>query len=338
MARPPSIGIEDVERAVETLKRQGKPVNPYQIRKIIGEGSSTKIQWYLDGMQIETDTEGPDPLTKRLVSLLKPLAAELQDEKFLALDQLKLTHKEELQQANAIAEEQTAKVNELESSLSSSHDELSNTQTLLKNSKQRETELANESVALRKDLERLKEIADNFEQKLALAEKRIDHTVIEYRQQIERLQQEHKDRLTSESKRVERLEAENALLSQTKIANTEALARMSADLQANDRRIRESETREKALLAELGQLRTTNDAQKETYESLVKEHAKHLDNIQKEHRAELKSLIESISEKHSVLIEDNQATIAQLIQTLNKERPGKPKAKQHNKDQGDTTK
>lgn len=335
MARPPSIGIEDVERAVETLKRQGKPVNPYQIRKIIGEGSSTKIQWYLDGMQIETETEGPDPLTKRLVSLLKPLAAELQDEKFEALDQLKSKHEQELQQAKAIAEEQTAKVNEMESLLDSARDEISKTETLLENSKQREADLANESIALRKDLERGKEIADDLEQKLALAERRVDHTVTEYRQQIERLQQEHKDRLVSESKRAERLEAENTLLSQTKIANTEALARMSADLQANDRRLRESETREKALLAELGQLRTTNDAQKEAYETLAKEHAKHLDNVQKEHRAELKSLIESISEKHSVLIEDNQATIAQLIQALNKERPGKPKAKQLNKDKKD---
>lgn len=326
MARPPSIGIEDVKRAVETLRRQGKPINPYQIRKIIGEGSTSKIQWYLDGMQIETEIDGPDPLTKRLVSLLKPLAAELQDDKSEALDQLKLEHEEQLQQAKAIAEQQMFKSVELESLLSASRDELSATKTLLEQSKQRETDLTSERVTLKKDLERLNEVVHNLEQKLSQAERRVDHTVNEYRQQIDRLQQEHKERLASESKRVERLDAENIRLNQTQIANTEALARVSADLQSSERRLRETEARGRDLVKEVDQLQIGIETLRNAKDTLAADHAKQLDLLQKEHRAELKSLIETLSAKHSLLVEDNHATIAQLIQALKREDASKAAA------------
>lgn len=316
MARPPSIGIEQVERAVETLKQQGKPINPYQVKKIIGAGSTSKIQWYLDGLRIETETEGPDPLTKRLVSLLKPLAAELQDEKFEAIDQLKSKHEEQLQQANAIAEEQMSKAAEYEAQLSASRGELAATRSLLDQSKQRETDLAGERVTLKKDLDRMKEVVHDFEQKLSQAEKRVNHTISEYHHQIDRLQQEHKERLASETQRIERLEAENVRLNQTHIANTEALARVSADLQSSERRLRETEARGRDLMKEVDRLQKDLETQREAKDTLAADHARQLDRLQKEHRSELKSLIETLSTKHSLLVEDNHATITQLIRAL----------------------
>jgi chromosome segregation ATPase len=80
MGRPSLIGFRDVEEAVEILRAKGKPVNPYQVRAILGKGSEAKITYYLKGMGLEIEYQDEDPITKRLSNLLRPVVIELNEQ------------------------------------------------------------------------------------------------------------------------------------------------------------------------------------------------------------------------------------------------------------------
>jgi len=80
MARPSVIAIQDIEDAVETLNGLGKPINPYQVRTLLGKGSEAKIAYFLKGLNIDIDYQDEDPVTKRLVSLIRPVVLELNDQ------------------------------------------------------------------------------------------------------------------------------------------------------------------------------------------------------------------------------------------------------------------
>ena len=75
MARPPSVDEHEVISVIEALQGQGKPINPYQVQKLLGGGSGPYIQKIIDKLDLEQAYDGEDPLTKQLVGLIRPLAA-----------------------------------------------------------------------------------------------------------------------------------------------------------------------------------------------------------------------------------------------------------------------
>ena len=95
MARPSVIAIQDIEDAVDTLNGLGKPINPYQVRTLLGKGSEAKIAYFLKGLDIDIDYQDEDPVTKRLVSLIRPVVLELNDQ----YDELVAKEKKSLQEA-----------------------------------------------------------------------------------------------------------------------------------------------------------------------------------------------------------------------------------------------
>ena len=95
MARPPVISIQDIKDAVDTLNGLGKPINPYQVRTLLGKGSEAKIAYFLKGLDIAIDYQDDDPVTKRLVSLIRPVVLELNDQ----YDELVTKEKKSLQEA-----------------------------------------------------------------------------------------------------------------------------------------------------------------------------------------------------------------------------------------------
>jgi len=80
MARPASITQEDVESAVTALEDNGKPINPYQVRKLLSKGSIAKIGYFLKALGVDAVYEADDPLTARLALLLRPAALELEEQ------------------------------------------------------------------------------------------------------------------------------------------------------------------------------------------------------------------------------------------------------------------
>ena len=86
MAKSPTISAMDVEDAATELRFQGKPVNPYQVRKMLGSGSYKLIEEYLRALHLETEYDDEDPLTKQLVGLVRPLAQSLRQEQQTAIE------------------------------------------------------------------------------------------------------------------------------------------------------------------------------------------------------------------------------------------------------------
>ena len=81
MPRPPVISEADIESAVQTLKGTGTPINPYQVRKLLGKGSVEKIAYFLKALGVTADYKGEaeDPWTSRMANLLRPVAIELEE-------------------------------------------------------------------------------------------------------------------------------------------------------------------------------------------------------------------------------------------------------------------
>lgn len=100
MARPSKITLEEVQNAVDVLKSNDKPVNPYQIKKIIGYGSEKKIAWFMSALDIDAEYEEEDPLLKHLAKLLHPVAVDLRQTKEDAIKFVEDEYDEKLVQAN----------------------------------------------------------------------------------------------------------------------------------------------------------------------------------------------------------------------------------------------
>ena len=112
MPRPAKITESAVESAVAELKSTHTPVNPYQVRKILGEGSIAKIGYFLKALGHTTDysAEKDDPLTLKLVNMLRPVALELDE-------QSKERIRQATQQLNTELEEKATLVSSLERQL-----------------------------------------------------------------------------------------------------------------------------------------------------------------------------------------------------------------------------
>ncbi len=47
---------------------------------MLGKGSEAKIAYFLKGLDIDIEYQDEDPVTKRLVSLIRPVVLELNDQ------------------------------------------------------------------------------------------------------------------------------------------------------------------------------------------------------------------------------------------------------------------
>ena len=180
MARPSVIAIQDIEDAVDTLNGLGKPINPYQVRTLLGKGSEAKIAYFLKGLDIDIDYQDEDPVTKRLVSLIRPVVLELNDQYDELVEKEKKSLQEALekenQQSKALKKESletqkkhqqaTLRITELEKALLEANQALAD-----KNAKLSKTEQSNE----------------NLKQALVAAE----NALIEVKHHQEQLQTEH---------------------------------------------------------------------------------------------------------------------------------------------------
>ena len=167
MARPSVIDYKDVEKAVTELKLHGKPINPYQVRKILGEGSEAKIAYYLKGMNLEIEYQEDDPLAKKLALLLRPGVIELQEEMQELIEtktsELSSSLEEERSKAEKLQNElrqSTSKIEEQVSSIQANQESLHNLSKALSDLKQKYKDaqaksrsLQTENVSLQTSLE-----------------------------------------------------------------------------------------------------------------------------------------------------------------------------------------
>jgi len=221
MARPSVIAIQDIEDAVDTLNGLGKPINPYQVRTLLGKGSEAKIAYFLKGLDIDIDYQDEDPVTKRLVSLIRPVVLELNDQydELVAKEKKSLqealekekqrseTLKKESQAAQKDHQQATLRITALEKSLLEANQALTEKSTQLSKTEQSNENLKQALVAAENALIEVKHHQDQLQ---------AEHTTL-----VHTLKNEHAETLKGYK---QALEQSNISSQQTRdqLANTES--------------------------------------------------------------------------------------------------------------------
>ncbi|PVZ64486.1 hypothetical protein [Pelagibaculum spongiae] len=182
MGRPSVISYEDVAEAVRILQGKGKPINPYQVRSILGKGSESKILYYLKGMGLQVEYQDDDPLTKRIVNIIRPAMVELNEQ-----------YEQQIQREKADLVEQLTLEREKNKSLQS---ELKEIATKFENEHERAedalgqvTELQAEVDSTQQQLVSQQQRSESLEEKLAAAVASQD----DLKQQLIAAKAEHKE-------------------------------------------------------------------------------------------------------------------------------------------------
>ena len=167
MGRPASISEADIIRAVEELQESRKPVNPYQVRQILGKGSTAKIAHYLHGLDIDSTYEDSEfqaaidlnaERSEYLAKLVRPLIFQLEEEQQSAINEAKAKFETQRQELDELARG-------LEEKLSGKQSEVETLETKLEN-------LESERDSLKVDNQQLRiAAAANHEKQIALQEK-----------------------------------------------------------------------------------------------------------------------------------------------------------------------
>ena len=237
MPRPAKITELAVESAVAELKSTHTPVNPYQVRKILGEGSIAKIGYFLKALGHTTDysAEKDDPLTLKLVNMLRPVALELDE-------QSKERIRQATQQLNTELEEKATLVSSLER-------QLGDKQSVID-----EFEAKLEKAIAERDLSRDKS------QKLEVELARLEEKVIQQAEQLEAAKSviQQKESETAEARNEMRI-----IIKDNNIARQAMQENHEAEIKIYKEELDKRSEDYSALSAELEAARSSNEALQE---------------------------------------------------------------------------
>ena len=253
MARPPVIGYEDVEEAVRMLQDKGKPINPYQVRSVLGKGSEAKILYYLKGMGLDIEYQDEDPLTKRIVNLVRPVVVELNEQYEEQIRKEKAGLIEELSSERERVKSYRDQLADMSAKLK---DETSRADSSLKKIEQLQTELNAERKALAEQKQRtlsLEEKLDSTNTSLKDTKLHLESTKAEHKELVVLLKDEHartlqgyKEALEQSNRSADRMKAQ---LEET----TTVVSKQGLELTALKERLAEASQREQSFIVQIEQ-------------------------------------------------------------------------------------
>lgn len=289
MARPPAIGYQDVEEAVRILRDKGKPINPYQVRSVLGKGSEAKILYYLKGMGLDVEYQDDDPLTKRMVNLIRPVVVELNEQ---YEEQIRKEKSELTENLSQEREKSKAYRAQLDEALKKLEDESQRAQTAVTEIDKLRSELDGE----KRELENQRQRGANLEEKLETLQKSLNEAKqhqgllkSEHRDLIKLLKDEHgetlqgyKEALVQSNRTTEQLrnQLENATNSanhlqneltslKTEVAEATLQEKMMIDqIAEKNRQIGEMTSKVESLSARVDSLEKEGDASRKTISAL----------------------------------------------------------------------
>jgi len=266
MARPSVIAIQDIEDAVDTLNGLGKPINPYQVRTLIGKGSEAKIAYFLKGLDIDIEYQDEDPVTKRLVSLIRPVVLELNDQydELVAKEKKDLEERleKEKQRSEALKKENheaqkshqqaTLRITELEKSLIDANQALTDKSAKLSKTAQSNENLKQALVAAENALIEVKHHQDQLQAEHATLVHTLKNehaeTLKGYKQALEQsnisIQQSRDQLADAESKNKEHTEMNNELKDQLNLSHQE-YSQISREITESNKNLVELKTQNK---------------------------------------------------------------------------------------------
>lgn len=251
MARPPVIGYEDVEEVVRILQDKGKPINPYQVRSILGKGSEAKILYYLKAMGLDIEYQDEDPLTKRIVNLVRPVIVELNEQ---YEEQIRKEKSGLIEELSSERERVKSYRNELADMSAKLKDETSRAESSLKKIEQLETEFNAE----RRTLAEQKQRTSSLEEKLTSAntslkdaKQHLEFTKAEHKELVVLLKDEHARTLQGYKEALEQSNrSSDRMKSQLEDATT-IVAKQGLELTALKERLAEASQKEQSFIGQI---------------------------------------------------------------------------------------
>ncbi len=191
MPRPPVISFNDVEEAVKIVQSKKKPLNAYQVKKVLGKGSEAKITYYLKGMGLTLEYQKDDPLTTRLNNLLRPVVMELNEQVDEQILREKDVLNQKLDQAKLQQQSNQDALSEVESKLADARSTSENYQEEIKGLKEFETNLKSTVQSLTHTLSEMTLKLENKQQALNEAANNFKLVKNEHKQVTALLRTEH---------------------------------------------------------------------------------------------------------------------------------------------------
>ena len=281
MGRPASISEADIIRAVEELQESRKPVNPYQIRQILGKGSTAKIAHYLHGLDIDSTYEDSEfqaaidlnaERSEYLAKLVRPLIFQLEEEQQSAINEAKAKFETQRQELDELARG-------LEEKLSGKQSEVELLETRLANVERQRDSLEDDNQQLKIAA------AANHEKQKALQEKIHSQS----------------EEITERKKQLEQASSEKAALEHRHSEQQSRLQREFDELKEESSSYRNmAEDRFSEHRAEISRLQEQVDKQRENA-SLEAAERQRVEQELSDARASSKNLQESLSTQKSIV-------------------------------------
>lgn len=309
MAKTPSISVADVENAAAELKHRGKPINPYQVRQFLGVGSYKLIEDYLTSLKLVDDYDCEDPLTKKLIGLVRPLAETLQEEKLQGIEQAEARYKKQLLEQKNQCEELTAQLSQrdvshhhLKSKLADCEQQASESQALIKQLECKLAQSQEQCHGLNATLAEKQKHVDSLEEKHQHSRQALEHFRESVKEQRDKEQRRHEHEIQqlqagerqadqnlsirlNEIAQLNRdnarlvAEAKNASKQEAKIANLEqALREKEADYKTKCRDLEVATTSNQTLSEEVVLLRD----KQEIWEAKIQEQSLEISSLKTE--------------------------------------------------------
>ncbi|WP_289245286.1 DNA-binding protein [uncultured Methylophaga sp.] len=246
MAKNPSISITDVENAAAELKHRGKPINPYQIRQFLGAGSYKLIEDYLTSLKLVDDYDGEDPLTKKLIGLVRPLAEALQEEKLQGIEQADARYKKQALEWQSQNEDLKAQLVQRDESRHHLETRLAECKQHNSELKQLESELVRsqeQCSGLNTALEEKQKYVDSLEEKHQHSREALEHFRESVKEQRDKEQRRHEHEI-QQLQAAERQADQNLSIRLNEIAQLNRdNARLVAEASESRKRSSEQETK-----------------------------------------------------------------------------------------------
>ena len=248
MAKTPSISITDVENAATELKHRGKPINPYQIRQFLGAGSYKLIEDYLTSLKLVEDYDGEDPLTKKLIGLIRPLAEALQEEKLHGIEQAEARYKKQTLEWQSQSQDLKAQMAQRDESLRHLKAKLTECEQHNSELKQLGSELVRsqeQCSGLNAALEEKQKYVDSLEEKHQHSREALEHFRESVKEQRDKEQRRHEHEIADpQLQATERQTDQNLSIRLNEIAQLNRdNARLVAEVSESRKRASEQESK-----------------------------------------------------------------------------------------------
>lgn len=330
MGRPSSIKEADVLNAVDFLQESRRPINPYQVRQVLGRGSTAKIAHFLESLDIQSTYEDSEfqpaielneERSQYLAKLVRPLVFQLEEDQEAAIGKAEAQFEKQREELEAL-------VSTLESKLAGKQSELDTLETRSVSAESKIEKLEEENAQLKIDAAANQEKQNALQEKIhslneevrgrkeqiehAHSEKaellrRHDLQLAQLREDFDTLKNESLDYRNKAEKQFAEDSAEKTRLQEQINTQQSASDRATAERQRLEKELSDSQYNETKLRESLSK----QDVNVETLEKHLEDAESEKARLEETHN-ELKTIFANTKQSNQALETANQGLVAEV--------------------------